>query len=75
MVTPQDYPIESRPWSLSTYAVHCNNSMMATFGAPSSTPAGDRNMCPLTFCAKFNAQQLLFEAIFDIVRWQHRALK
>ncbi len=41
---------------------------MAIFGAPSSTPEGDRQMHPLTsLYMEFNSQQLLFEAFLDIM--------
>ncbi len=39
------------------------------FGAPSSTPGGDRDMRPGVFCRKFICEQLLFEAFFDIIRF------
>ncbi len=40
---------------------------MAIFGAPSSTPGGNRDMRPLGFYRKFNAEQLLFESFFDTI--------
>ncbi len=35
--------------------------------SPSSTPGRDWHVRPLTFCKKFNSQQLLFEQFFDII--------
>ncbi len=42
--------------------------MWQSLEPPSSTPNGDRHMCPLSFCPKFNAQQLLFKASFNTIR-------
>ncbi len=47
--------------------MHYNISKMAIFRTPSSTPAGGRHMCPMTFYTKFNSTQFLFEQFFDIV--------
>ncbi len=38
------------------------------WGPLSSTPGEDRHMRPLTFCTKFNSEQLLFKEIFYIMR-------
>ncbi len=38
------------------------------FGAPSSIPEGDRDMNSVSPLWKFNFVQLLFEALFDIIR-------
>ncbi len=34
---------------------------------PSSTPGGDKDLLPLSFCRKFNSEQLSVEAFFDII--------
>ncbi len=49
-------------------SVHYNISKMANFKSPSSTPRGDRTCAHRIFCIKFNFEQLLFEAFFDIIR-------
>ncbi len=36
---------------------------------PSSTPVIDRHMCSGNFCTKFNAAQLLFLILFDVMRF------
>ncbi len=37
--------------------------------SPSSTCEGDRHICARgLFCMKFNSEQLLFEAFFDVMR-------
>ncbi len=41
---------------------------LVIFGAPSSTPGGDRHMRSVNFCMKLNSEQLLFEDSFDIMQ-------
>ncbi len=42
-------------------------SRLLLFSQPPSAPGRDRHVCPLTFCTKFNSQQLLFEQFFYII--------
>ncbi len=37
------------------------------FEPPSSIPAGDRHVRPITFCKKFNSEQFSFEQFFYII--------
>ncbi len=40
--------------------------LLAIFGAPSSTPGGQKAYAPYwLFCMKLNPEQLLFETFFD----------
>ncbi len=49
--------------------VHYKISKMEIFGVPSSIFLWEIDICDhWVFCGKFNPEQLLFEAFFDIIR-------
>ncbi len=48
--------------------IHSLFSIISSFEAPRSTPGEDRHIPWRTFCPKFDAEKLLFEAFFGIMR-------
>ncbi len=57
-------------WNIKLYRnrkIHSLFSTISSFDAPSSTPGENRHMPLRTFCLKFDAEKLLFEAFFGIL--------